>query len=150
GAAVAGCGWGKQELRVFCYAGGHDTTMREVFVPAFEKLTGAMVSLYPGWWDGVPKLKAAPPNDPPFDLMITDATQGYPAAKDGLFAELDLDNVPNWKRMAPAALDNWIFRDRYGLTYPDSVMTLAYNRKRVKRAPARWADLVGKGLSGKV
>jgi spermidine/putrescine-binding protein len=151
GAAVAGCGWGgKEELRVFCYAGGHDKTMREVFVPGFEALTGATVSLYPGWWDGVPKLKAAPANDPPFDLMISDATQGFPAAKEGLFAELDLDNIPNYKRMVPAALDNWIFRDRFGVTYPDSVMTLAYNRKKAGRAPTRWADLVGKELSGKV
>lgn len=148
GAAVVGCGWGRDELRVFCYAGGHDNTMREVFVPAFEKLAGVTVSLYPGWWDGVPKLKAAPANDPPFDLMITDATQGYPAAKEGLFAQLDLDNIPNHKKLAPAALDNWVFREKYGLTYPDSVMTLAYNRK--KAAPTRWADLVGKKLSGQV
>src|SRR5262245_21135157 len=77
-AGIAGCDRGSKhgpfadrELRVFVYAGGHEKTMREVFVPRFEEETGATATLYPGWWDGVPKLKAAPENDPPFDLMVT-------------------------------------------------------------------------------
>jgi spermidine/putrescine-binding protein len=156
-AGVAGCGkstksgpFAGRELRVFVYAGGHEKTMREVFVPRFEEDTGAVVSLYPGWWDGVPKLKAAPENDPPFDLMVTDATQGYPAARDGLFAQIDLANVPNHKRLAPASLDNRVFRDRHGIPYPDSVMTLAYNRKKAAEAPARWADLLRADLAGRI
>jgi spermidine/putrescine-binding protein len=154
---LAGCGkasrsgpFAGRELRVFVYAGGHDKTMREVFVPRFEADTGATVSLYPGWWDGVPKLKAAPENNPPFDLMISDATQGYPAAREGLFAKIDLANVPNHKHLAPAALDNRIFRDRYGIPYPDSVMTLAYHKKQATPAPTRWADLLRPDLSGKI
>src|SRR5262245_45508178 len=46
-----GSGGNAQELRVFVYAGGHDKTMREVFVPSFESQTGATVTLYSGWWD---------------------------------------------------------------------------------------------------
>jgi spermidine/putrescine-binding protein len=156
-AGIVGCGkkassgpFSGRELRVFVYAGGHEKTMREVFVSRFEEETGATVSLYPGWWDGVPKLKAAPPNDPPFDLMVTDATQGYPAAREGLFAKIDLANVPNHQRLAPSALDNWVFKDGHGITYPDSVMTLAYNKKRAGEAPVRWADLLRPDLVGKI
>lgn len=152
-----GCGQKKRtgpfagrELRVFVYAGGHEKTMREVFVPAFEQATGADVSLYPGWWDGIAKLKASPEKSPPFDLFITDATQGYPAAREGLFAQLDLANIPNHKNLVSGALDNWIFRDRYGITYPDSVMTLAYGKKQSQKAPAGWSDLFGPNLSGKI
>lgn len=154
---ATGCGSGARtgpfagrELRVFVYAGGHEKTMREVFVPRFEQDTGAAVALYPGWWDGVPKLKAAPENAPPFDLMITDATQGYPAAREGLFAAINLANVPNHQRLAAAALDNWIFRDRHGIPYPDSVMTLAFNRTKVAEPPSRWADLIRPTLAGKI
>jgi spermidine/putrescine-binding protein len=156
---VAGCGrsipgnkgeFAGRELRVFVYAGGHEQTMRAVFVPRFEAATGATVTLHPGWWDGIPKLKAAPADDPPFDLVISDATQGYPAAKDGLFAQLDLARVPNHKLLTPAALDNWVFRDRHGVTYPDSVMTLAYNKRLAADAPRRWADLFRPDLAGKL
>jgi putative spermidine/putrescine transport system substrate-binding protein len=140
----------QRELRVFVYAGGHERTMRETFVPRFEAETGVAVSLYPGWWDGIARLKAAPANDPPFDLVISDATQGYPAVREGLFAQLNLDNIPNHRRLVPAALDNAVFRDRYGITYPDSVMTLAYHKTRAQREPTRWADLVGPDLSGRI
>lgn len=149
-ACAAGCsGRHGEELRVFVYAGGHEKTMREVFVPRFREKTGATATLHSGWWDSIAKLKSAPANNPPFDLMITDATQGYPAAREGLFAPIDLGQVPYHKEMAPEALDNWIFRDRLGLTYPDAVMTLAYNRK-VGPAPARWSDLLWPDLKGRV
>jgi spermidine/putrescine-binding protein len=158
-ALAAGCGgrrdtargpFAGRELRVFVYAGGPEKTMREVFVPRFAAATGAAVTLHAGWWDGIPKLKAAPPGDPPFDLMISDATQGYPAAREGLFTPIDLANVPNHKHLAPAALDNWVFRDCHGITFPDSVMTLAFHKARVREVPSRWSDLLRPDLDGKL
>src|SRR5262245_29605980 len=97
---AAGCGrkrggdkpFAGQELRVFVYAGGHERTMREEFVPRFEEATGATAILDPGWWGATAKLKTSPPGEPAFDLVITDATEGYPATKEGLFAQLDLAN----------------------------------------------------------
>lgn len=140
----------KRELRVFVYAGGHEKTMREVFVPRFESAAGVTVSLHSGWWDAIAKLKTAPTNSPPFDLMITDATQGFPAAREGLFAKIDFSHIPNHQAMTPAALDTWVYRDGYGLPYPDSVMTLAYHKQLVTPAPARWSDLFQSGLAGKI
>ncbi len=148
--AVAGCGGKKaKELRVFCYAGNHEGALRAAFVPAFEAATRATVSLHSGWWDGIPKLKTAPANDPPFDLMIADATQGYPAAKDGLFAEIQFANVPNVASLVPAALEPWVYRDKLGLPYPDAVMTLAYH-KSAGEPLSRWADLLRPDLDGKL
>lgn len=159
-ALVAGCGrnpapnpageFAGQELRVFCYAGGHEAAMRAVFVPAFEAATGATVTLYPGWWGAAAKVKFAEGNECPFDLMVTDATEGFPAAREGLFAQLDLDRIPNHKHLAPAALDHWVFNERHGIPYPDSVMTLAYHRGRAGAEPARWADLLRPDLAGKL
>jgi len=150
GLALAGCGRRREQLRIFVYAGGHEKTMREVFVPAFEQETGAQVVLDPGWWDSVPKLKAAPAGQPPFDLVVIDATQGYPAIKDGLFQTIDLANVPNHKLLTPAVLDNWVFKDGYGIPFPDSVMTLASHKKLVPFRPSRWSDLLRDEVRGKV
>lgn len=156
-ALLAGCGtrtatgpFTGQELRVFCYAGGHEAALREVFVPGFEAATGATVTLSPGWWGAPAKLAAARAvgAEPPYDLIVSDATEGFPAAKDGLFVQLNLANIPNSKNLVPAALDHWVFKDRYGVTYPDSVMTLAFNRRLVGAEPARWADLLRPDLSG--
>lgn len=100
--------------------------------------------------DAIAKLQTAPADNPPFDLVITDATQGYPAVKSGLFQQLDLGNIPNHKLLVPSALDNRIVKDRYGITYPDSVMTLAYRKAAVPNAPTRWADLLRPDLNGKI
>ncbi len=156
--AVAGCqpsgpapaSKTKRELRVFVYAGSHEKTMREVFVPRFEAAAGCTVTLFSGWWDAIAKLKTAPANNPPFDLMITDATQGFPAAREGLFAKIDFTRIPNHKAMTPAALDTWVYREGLGLPYPDSVMTFAYHRKLLATPPTRWSDLFQSDLAGKI
>ena len=140
----------KRELRVFVYAGSHEKTMREVFVPRFEAAAGATVTLFSGWWDAIAKLKTAPANSPPFDLMITDATQGFPAAREGLFAKIDFKRVPNHMLMTPAALDTWVYRDGFGLPYPDSVMTFAYHKRLVTPPPTGWSDLFRSDLAGKI
>ncbi len=139
-----------QELRVFVYAGGHEKQMREVFVPRFEAATGARAVLDPGWWDAIPKLKASPADRPPYDLLVTDATQGFPAAREGLFRQLDLDNIPNHKNLTASVRDNWVFKDRYGVTYPDAVMTLAYHKRLVRETPASWGDLLREDLRGRI
>src|SRR5262249_7320034 len=104
GLAAAGCQRGpapgtgevrNQQLRVFIYSGGLEKTMRAAFVPEVERQTGATVILDPGWWDSIPKLKASPPGQPAFDLVVTDPTQGYPAIREGLFQKLDLARIPN-------------------------------------------------------
>ena len=139
-----------KEINIFVYAGGHEQTMREIFVPKFEKTTGAKVNLHPGWWEGLAKLKTAPANNPPFDLMICDATQGYPAIREGLFAKLNLNNIPNHKNIYEPTINNWVFKEGHGLTYPDSVMTLAYNKNLVSEEPSKWEDLIKPNLKNKI
>src|SRR5262245_10491725 len=104
GVTLAGCGrssnanngdFAGQTLRIFIYSGDLEKVMRTTFVPRFEEQTGASVILDPGWWDSIPKLKASPPGHPCFDLVMTDATQGYPAIKEGMFQKIDMTRIPN-------------------------------------------------------
>lgn len=152
GAALGGCSRddNRRQLRVFVYAGGHEETMRRVFAPAFTAATGAEAVLDAGWWDGVAKLKTSPRGRPAFDLMITDATQGYPAIRAGLFQDIDPQLVPNAARLAAPVLDHWVWRQRRGVPYPDAVMTLAYSKKHVPEPPRTWADLFRPEHAGRV
>ena len=138
------------ELNIFVYAGAHEQTMREIFAPRFEKTTGAKVKLHPGWWEGLAKLKTAPINKPPFDLLICDATQGYPAIKEGLFAKINFENIPNHKNLHEKTIANWVFQSGYGLTYPDSVMTLAFNKELAHDPPTKWEDLLSLNYKKKI
>ncbi len=139
-----------QTLRVFVYSGAWENGFRKHFVPKFEEQTGAKVVVDPGWWDSIPKLKASPPGQPAFDLVLTDATQGYPAIKEGLFQNIDLNKIPNKSLFAASALDNWVVKDSYGITFPDSVHTLGYNKTQISTPPTSWADLVKPEYAGKL
>ena len=52
----------------------------KLFVEPFRAKTGVNVTLDAGWWDAIGKLKLSPKGKPAYDLVLTDATQGYPAA----------------------------------------------------------------------
>lgn len=139
-----------QKLRVFVYSGATEKMFREAFVPRFEAKTGATVIVDPGWWDSIPKLKASPPGQPAFDLVVTDATQGYPAIKEGLFQKLDLSRIPNTANLSPSVLDTWVYKEGYGITHPGSVMTLAYNKDLIDFEPKKWGDLLKAGAKGQL
>jgi len=137
-------------LRLFIYSGAWEKAINTQFTPRFEELTGAKVVPDPGWWDSIPKLKASPPGQPAFDLVLTDATQGHPAIREGLFQKLDRRLLPNVAGIAPAALKSWVYDEGYGVTFPDSQMMLVYNKELVGAAPKGWGDLMRDDLRGKI
>ena len=137
-------------LRLFIYSGAWEKAINTSFIPRFEEMTGAKVVPDPGWWDSIPKLKASPPGQPAFDLVLTDATQGYPSIKEGLFQTFDKKAVPNLAKIAPSAVNNWIVQQNYGVTFPDSVQCLAWNKEMINFQPTGWADLMRDDVRGKV
>jgi putative spermidine/putrescine transport system substrate-binding protein len=139
-----------ETLRVFIWAGDYEKAFRDYIAPKFKEQTGATMILDPGWWDSVPKLKVSPPGQPAFDLVVMEATQGFPAVKEGLYQKLDLSRIPNHKNLVPSALDTWVYKEGYGISFPDTVMTIAYNKKLVNFTPTSWADLFRDELKGKV
>lgn len=149
--AVSGTGeYRGQTLTVFVYS-GLDRIFQEHFVEPFEASTGAKVVLDVGWGDAIAKLKQSQDEgEPAFDLVLTDATQGYPAIKSGLFRQIDLSNVPNRKALAPISLDNWVAKERYGITFHESAMSLIWDRRQVKRELTGWGDLLRDDLNGKI
>jgi putative spermidine/putrescine transport system substrate-binding protein len=131
-----------ETLRIFTYAGAWGDQFTKNFAPLFKKVTGADIIVELGWWDSVPKLKASPPGNPAFDLIMTDATQGYPAIKEGLFQKINMAKVPNAGKFAPTVTDNWVVKDKWGVTWPDAAQTGVFNTKLVTPKPTRWKDLL--------
>jgi putative spermidine/putrescine transport system substrate-binding protein len=135
---------------MFVYSGLTEKAYRELFVPGFEAQSGAKVTLDPGWWDMAPKLKVAPNDQAAFDLVMTDPTQGFAAIRDGLFAKLDMERIPNAKRFAPRVLDSWIYTQAWGVPFVSSAMTLTWNKESVPGTLNSWGDLFSDGLKGEI
>jgi spermidine/putrescine-binding protein len=137
-------------ITVFTYAGAYESTLRKHFVGPFEQRTGARVVLDPGWWDMLPKLKASPPGQPVFDLVMTDPTQGLPSIKEGLFQQINLENIPNAK-LNPARLQqDWYQANAWGVNFAGSIMVIAFNTEAVSKIPRQWHELLAPELRGKL
>ena len=139
-----------EELRVFTYAGAWGDQFTKNFAPLFKELTGADLIVELGWWDSIPKLKASPPGNPAFDLIMTDATQGYPAIREGLFQKVNMGNVPNAGKFAPEVMSNWVVEESWGVTWPDAAQTGVFNTEDVMEAPARWSQLMDSKYDNKL
>lgn len=137
-------------LTIFTYAGAYESTLRKFLVPAFEQRTGARVVLDPGWWDMLPKLKASPPGQPVFDLVMTDPTQGLPAIKEGLFQQIDLARIPNARLIPRRLQEDWYQANAWGVNFAGSIMVMAFNIEAVSKIPQRWHDLLAPELTGKL
>jgi putative spermidine/putrescine transport system substrate-binding protein len=139
-----------REFTMFVYSGLTERAYRDLFVPAFEAQSGVKVTLDPGWWDMAAKLKVSPTDQAPFDLVMTDPTQGFPGIRDGVFTKINLDRVPNARRFAPKVLDSWIYREGWGVPYVSSAMTLTWNTELLKTPLKSWGDLFSEGLRGEI
>ncbi|HEX7126842.1 MAG TPA: extracellular solute-binding protein [Thermodesulfobacteriota bacterium] len=154
-----------ESLVIGAYSGPTQKFFEQWFVPQFERRTGAKVAVSYYWWEGIPNLVASLPGPAPYDLMVTDPTQGYPAilgyvapggpeqdrkaGGQSLFAKIDWANVPNVKRLHPAVVDNFVVREGYGVTLAGSGMALVVHRD-VTPQVASWGDLLRPDLAGKV
>ena len=129
GPAPAGGGdFDGEEITLLVYSGLTEDLYRANFVPQFEALTGATVTIDSAWTEGIARLEAAPDDAPPFDVVLTDPTQGLPAIEQGLFQQFDTGRVPNAAaNFHPSLLDTTVYDQGYGIPFTSSAMTLATN-----------------------
>lgn len=137
-------------LSVFSYAGPWEKTIKAHMIKPFEEATGARVKLDVGWWDMLPRLKASPPGQPVYDVVITDPTQGFPSIEEGLFQKYDPANVPNAANIYQGLQDNWIQKEQWGVNVGAAMMVLAFNTEMVSDVPQHWTDVTRSDLAGEI
>ena len=142
-AALTGCSRGprKPVLSVFTWAGPWGQTFERVLRPLFEKATGATVHFDDGWGEEIPQLLTAPPDQPPYDVMIVAPFEVYGVIRRGYFRKLDWGKIPNARLFHPSALRNWVFEDDWGLTWPDALHTGIYNTAATT-CPKGWDEVL--------
>lgn len=137
-------------LSVFSYAGPFEKTIKDHMLKPFEEKTGARIKLDVGWWDMLPRLKASPPGQPVYDVVITDPTQGFPSIKEGLFQKFDPANIPNAQKTYQRLQENWIQKEGWGVNYGATYMTLAVNTEMISDMPQHWHDVTRPDIAGEL
>jgi len=143
-AAAAGCGCARPRddaLTVFTWAGPWGRVFEQKLGPRFEAATGARVRFDNGWGEEIPKLLIAPPDQPPYDVMIVAPFEVYAVIRRGHFQKLDWRRIPNAKNFHPNALDNWVAGEDWGLTWPDALHA-GVHRSGLEDPPESWAAVL--------
>lgn len=131
-----------ESLTLLVYSGLTEELYQQHFVPQFKAATGADAVIDSAWTEGIARLQAAPSAAPPFDLVLTDPTQGIPAYDAGLFQEFDTGRIPNAQDWHPSLLDTTVWQQGYGLPFHSSAMTLATNTELRPDPYQTWAELL--------
>lgn len=111
---------------------------RNTIIPAFEKATGATVTLDVG--NGRvfgTNLRAAGVDAPPYSVVMTNEVFASSLRKEGYFEKLDLSKVPNFAELYPIAQ----VADGYAATGALSPIGIGYRTDLVKTPPTAWKDL---------
>src|SRR6476619_7114098 len=144
----AGRDFAGQTLTALVYSGINENTWRKHFVPQFEAATGAKVIIDAAWTEGIAKLKTAPGNQAPFDILMTDPIQGYPAIDEGLFRKIELKNLPNLQKFHKRILSGRVYEEQWGVPFISSAMTLAWNTEAFPSGIESWLQLLDSPARG--
>lgn len=143
----AGPSFAGQTLVVTSYGGTWEEFMRKEIVPGFERETGAKVELAVGLSrDWVAKMRAAGKFNPPYDVIIANTTWVSALRKEGYFAKMPVDKVPNLVDVWP----DLRVKDDVGVLTLVGPLGIAYRTDLVTTAPKRWKDLWNPEYKGRI
>ncbi len=134
-------------LVVTSYGGPWEQFLRKEILPGFEAETGSKVELSVGLSrDWVAKMRASGKQNPPFDVIIANTTWVSAVRKEGFFAKLTPDKVPNLKDVWPEFRN----KDDNGVISLVGALGVAYRKDLVNNPPKSWKDLWNPEYKGKL
>lgn len=138
---IAGClggdGGSDEPLRVTAWSGPFEERFREGFAESYEEEYGTEVEVIPEWSEVLSNIRAAPEDDPPYDVTIVDGWFYWEGRQDDLFLEVDYDEITNWNEVYEYIQE---FRDHtYGVPIEGQSTSIVYIEDEYEE-PETWAD----------
>ena len=123
---------GADTLVVNSYGGSFEKFMRKEIIPPFEEKTGIKttldINLGKGW---LANLRAAGPENPPYDVLMTNETWASVERGEGFFEQIPDGAVPNMEHLWPIAK----LKDNWGVIGTLSPLGLAYRTDHIENPP---------------
>jgi spermidine/putrescine-binding protein len=137
-----------QRLTVSTWSGPFAKHYTAAIVKPFEEWSGAKVTVVPGWSELVTKIIAAPPDRPPYDVLLGEGRLYTQARMNNLILPLDLNNIPRHKDIYTALKKMPGYQAGYGVPYQGSPVAIVYRPDDVPFTPDSWQDFVRKEVRG--
>ena len=125
-------------LRFSTWSGTNATIFEEEIKPAYEEKTGGTLEIVPGWAEILAKIRAAPADDPPYDLTVTGDRQHYIGLQSDLWEPIEVEGLDNADRIKTPRLRD----DPISVPVAYGVMCHAYDESAVETELGPWSDLL--------
>jgi len=126
-----------ESLEVMIWSGNYADRFEENIKPMYEERSGSRLIVQRGWDEILSEIRAAPEDNPPYDVTITEGWFYHVGREDGLFEPIREENVPNLEQAMDYYRD---FRStEFGVPVDGAPTTLIY-RDDLGFEPESWAD----------
>jgi putative spermidine/putrescine transport system substrate-binding protein len=139
----------ENKITVTSLGGRWEQSIREDFIPLFEKRTGAKVDVVLGgpaqWMSQI----ESQPSKPPLDCIDNSETLAFKLIDNNMAVKLTTETVPNLAFTPELFRKPW---DDYAAMYMYAGAGFFYNKEKIKDPPKTWIeffDRAGKGEFGK-
>jgi spermidine/putrescine transport system substrate-binding protein len=147
--ATAQTSFAGENLIVVPWSGNYELVFKETVIDPFNAQYGTTVESVGGWDQMVPQIIAAPADNPPFDITITEEFIAGQGQSEGLWATADRASIPNLDAVYPYFAETRPGYEQYGVPFAGGTSMLIV-RKRLQIAPDTWGVLWDDRLAGKV
>ncbi|WP_292325244.1 extracellular solute-binding protein [Mesorhizobium sp.] len=150
-AASAKQAFAGEELSVMVWSGNYEDAFRTAIVSPFNEKFGTKATTLGGWDQIVSTIKAAPADDPPFDVTVMEEMAAASGVSENLFAKTDLSKIKNLSAVQP-----WYFSTRakeydgYGVPFGLGFELPLMNTDQTGHLPLSWKTLWDPSLVGKL
>ena len=139
-----------ESLIAVSWSGNYEQVFRETIIDPFNAKYGTKAETVGGWDQIVSQIKAAPADNPPFDVTVAEEYISSTGLAEGLYMKTDRAKVPNLEAVYP-----WFYETRpekakeYGVPFGGGTCMLLI-RKKLGIEPTSWELLWDERLAGKV
>jgi spermidine/putrescine transport system substrate-binding protein len=147
--ATAQTSFAGESLIVVPWSGNYELVFKETVIDPFNAQYGTKVESVGGWDQMVPQIIAAPADNPPFDITVTEEFIAGQGQSEGLWAKADRATIPNLDAVYPYFAETRPGYESWGVPFAGGTSMLIV-RKRLEIAPDTWGVLWDDRLAGKV
>jgi spermidine/putrescine transport system substrate-binding protein len=139
-----------ERLIVVSWSGNYEQVFRDTIINPYNEKYGTKAETVGGWDQIISQIKAAPADNPPFDITVAEEYISSAGLAEGLYLKQDKSKIPNLEAVYP-----WFYETRaekakdYGVPFGGGTCMLLI-RKRLGIEPTTWDLLWDQRLAGKI
>ena len=139
-----------ESLIAVSWSGNYETVFREQVIGPFNEQYGTKAETVGGWDQMVNQIKAAPEDNPPYDIIVAEEYVSSSGLAENVYLETDKSKIPNLDAVYP-----WFYETRpaeaakYGIPFGGGTTMLLINQS-AGIEPDSWNLLWDERLAGKV